>query len=260
MYGSMMSSCDAETTRQEGAMSLGNKSTLQDRSGDTEQTQSKRRDGERLKPSLCSSNDTFESGIVEENVAVKKVQDADAGTIVVPEATETWSFVYKQLARQLEYYFSEKNLAKDTYLRTLKRLNDGCVPLSILANFSMVKRLVMPMAAVIDDEGRQAAVEEAVRNHSSLLTIRSVDTKTGLRVESNSDHTTISSHQILVVGTVDAKPLAIDPTPSHSSSVVNTIVLRDVQDGVTPDDIKELFRNDNFPSVTSIKPDVANCW
>jgi hypothetical protein len=45
------------------------------------------------------------------------------------------------LARQLEYYFSQQNLSKDTYLTTLCELNDGCVPLAILANFGKVRLL-----------------------------------------------------------------------------------------------------------------------
>jgi hypothetical protein len=50
--------------------------------------------------------------------------------------------VYILLARQLEYYFSPQNLLNDTYLQTLRELNDGCVPVSILANFSKVKLIL----------------------------------------------------------------------------------------------------------------------
>ena len=51
-------------------------------------------------------------------------------------------FVLSQLARQLEYYFSHQNLSKDTYLQTLRELNDGCVPATILANFAKVKAIL----------------------------------------------------------------------------------------------------------------------
>ena len=53
--------------------------------------------------------------------------------------------VYKALARQIEYYFSSQNLMADTYLQTLRELNDGCVPVSIIANFSKVKTIVSPL-------------------------------------------------------------------------------------------------------------------
>jgi hypothetical protein len=252
-----MSSRDVETARQE-AMISACEANPQDRSGDTEQTQPKRRDDKMAKSTQCIGIDVLESESLSEKISGEKVEGVS--TSIVLETTETWSFVYKQLARQLEYYFSEKNLSKDTYMLTLQGLNDGCVPLSIIANFSMVKRLVMPIAAAIDEQGRQAAVEEAVRNHSSLLTIHSVDTKTGLRVGSESDQTTNMAQQILAVSTVDDKPIAFRQSPPQSSTVVNTVVLRDVIDGVTPEDINDLFKNEKFPTVKSIQPDIANCW
>lgn len=56
--------------------------------------------------------------------------------------TDKNEVVYRALVRQLEYYFSSQNLAGDTYLQTLRELNDGCVPISIIANFSKVKSIV----------------------------------------------------------------------------------------------------------------------
>ena len=181
------------------------------------------------------------------------------------EAAKTWSFVYAQLARQLEYYFSEKNLSKDTYLQTLRQLNDGCVPVSILANFAMVKRLVMSLTFVIDEEGRLAAVEEAARNHSERLMVYLINAKTGKRVEQQGGAEEESSpdaiHNILAVGTVDGKPLVFDGSSiPQTSPIVKTIVLRDVVEGATPEEIHELFSHEGFPPVTCIQPDVANCW
>lgn len=183
------------------------------------------------------------------------------GGAVNPSAAETWSFVYAQLARQLEYYFSEKNLSKDTYVQTLRQLNDGCVPLSILANFAMVKRLVMSLTFVIDEEGRLAAVEEAARNYSDRLMVCLIDAKTGKRVEEEETETQPdASHNILAVGTIDGKPLVMDSSIPLPSPFVKTIVLRDVVDGVTPEEIHDLFNYEGFPPVSCIQPDVANCW
>ena len=184
----------------------------------------------------------------------------DPATIVQTGKTEPLTFAYAQLARQLEYYFSEKNLSKDTYLQTLRQLNDGCVPVSILANFAMVKGLVMSLTFVIDEEGRLAAVEEAARNHSDRLMVCMIDTKTGLRVTAESDLNSDSSHRIPAVGTTDGKPLTLDTTIPQPSPIVKTIILRDVVSDVTPEDIYELFNVEGFPPVTSIQPDVANCW
>lgn len=175
---------------------------------------------------------------------------------------ETWSFVYGQLVRQLEYYFSEKNLSKDTYLQTLRQLNDGCVPVSILANFAMVKRLVTSLTFVIDEEGRLAAVQEAAQNYSERLMVCLIDTKTGKRVgdEEAATPSDSSCHYIMAVGTVSGKPLVLDSSIPQPSPIVKTIVLRDVVEGVTPEEIHELFDCEEFPPVTCIHPDVANCW
>ena len=188
--------------------------------------------------------------------------DPAASELAAAQQAEAWAFVYSQLARQLEYYFSEKNLSTDTYVQTLRQLNDGCVPVSILGNFAMVKRLVMSLTFVTDEPGRLAAVEEAARNHSDRLIVCLIDTKTGLRVaDEESQDADSAAHRILAVGTVDNKPLVLDTSiPQPSSPIVKTIVLRDVETGVTPEEIQELFKSGGFPPVTSIQPDVANCW
>ena len=49
--------------------------------------------------------------------------------------------IYALLAQQLEYYFSVTNLSRDTYLATLRDLNAGYVPVSILAQFGKVQAL-----------------------------------------------------------------------------------------------------------------------
>ena len=219
-------------------------------------------DSSEMQPKETSSNDA--KALAKSNDEPSSATDADPAVVVegapIPaEAAETWSFVYAQLARQLEYYFSEKNLSKDTYLQTLRQLNDGCVPVSILANFAMVKRLVMSLTFVIDEEGRLTAVEEAAKNHSERLMVCLIDTKTGKRVNQDGPPSD-SCRCIMAVGTVDNKPLVLDTSIPQPSPIVKTIVLRDVVSGVTPEEIHELFNYEGFPPVTCIQPDVANCW
>ena len=48
----------------------------------------------------------------------------------------------KQLEKQLMYYYSSHNLSKDVYLQTIMNLNSGHVPISILANFSNVNKII----------------------------------------------------------------------------------------------------------------------
>ena len=217
-------------------------------------------DTERQRKDSASDEKPLQDGRTESGSATYDAAAAEPAAVVRTTEAETWTFVYAQLARQLEYYFSEKNLSKDTYVQTLRQLNDGCVPVSILANFAMVKRLVVSLTFVIDEKGRLAAVEEAARNHSDRLLVCMIDTKTGLRVTGESEVVSDSSHRILAVGTVDGKPLTLDTSIPQPSPIVKTIVLRDVVSDVTPEEIFELFNFEGFPPVTSIQPDVANCW
>ena len=48
----------------------------------------------------------------------------------------------QQLAKQLTYYFSKQNLAKDVYLKTIMDLNSGFAPITILAGFSNVNKII----------------------------------------------------------------------------------------------------------------------
>ena len=192
------------------------------------------------------------------------------------------------LARQLEYYFSERNLSKDTYLQTLRTLNDGCVPATILADFAKVRTILCVRGVGIDDDGghesRLHAVLQAVSEHTDLLQIRSIETSTGKIV---TDDTPSSAPTILAVGTLDHQPLRLLPasdaassaatgspvtssttTSSSSSSstttttttTTTTIILRDVPPDTTEDDVRELFQFDDCPAIESLRPDVAHCW
>jgi len=51
------------------------------------------------------------------------------------------------LAKQMNYYFSEQNLAQDTYLNTIMNLNSGYVPVTILGGFANINRIIARFAA-----------------------------------------------------------------------------------------------------------------
>ena len=108
--------------------------------------------------------------------------------------------VLNQLSRQLEYYFSTVILSRDTYLRTLRELNDGCVPATIIANFAKVQ-LIFP--------------------HDSYFAV------------------------------ISNPPLV---------GVQNTIILREVKEGVTEDDIRELFDFEKCPSIQQVVEDMSSFW
>eukprot|EP00523_Entomoneis_sp_CCMP467_P009070 CAMPEP_0168729342 /NCGR_PEP_ID=MMETSP0724-20121128/6150_1 /TAXON_ID=265536 /ORGANISM="Amphiprora sp., Strain CCMP467" /LENGTH=549 /DNA_ID=CAMNT_0008776215 /DNA_START=137 /DNA_END=1784 /DNA_ORIENTATION=+ len=182
------------------------------------------------------------------------------------EAAEAWGFALTQLARQLEYYLSVKNLSKDTYVQTLRSLNDGCVPVPILANFTKVKQILMSVG-VFDEQTRIHAVWQASVQYSTKLKVVSIDTKTGKRKEDDSsssgdDDEKANECTILAVGTIDDEPIAVldPPITMPVSEVSNTIVLRDVVPQVTAEEIHQLFKFEGCPPVISIVPDVAQCW
>jgi hypothetical protein len=184
------------------------------------------------------------------------------------QSTQQQILVLTQLAKQLEYYFSQQNLANDPYLQTLRDLNDGCAPVSILANFTKVK-LLLPMA---DDDVRIHAILQAATQYSELLRVLSIDTSTG---HVATDLTPSSAKTILAVGPVGQEPLSssssvttasartstwADPS-SSPAPLPSTIILRDVLPDVTEEQVRELFEQlQECPTVTSIHMDVGNCW
>ena len=163
--------------------------------------------------------------------------------------------VLAQLARQLEYYFSQANLEKDTYVETLRQLNDGYVPVSILQRFSKVQSLT-PFETV-------EAIVKATVEHSSLLQVASIDTKTGKRVEED-----VPGRTIVAIGTCSGEPLennslqSVVPTTPNTpgTPIQNTIIIREVDSRVTEEEVRALFDDEHCPPVLSLYLDVFNCW
>eukprot|EP00536_Pseudo-nitzschia_multiseries_P005000 jgi/Psemu1/295747/fgenesh1_pm.90_\ len=202
-----------------------------------------------------------------------------------PEEREQRIVTLKLLARQLEYYFSEANLSRDTYLSTLRDLNDSYVPISIIANFGKVQALV-PYESALE------AVVLSATDHSDLLEIVELD-ETGKKITNNEEEKKDESEitvVILAVGSTSGKPIPtsqIQPndkskavldagsptgsTPSpasnperttstRSNSVQNTIILRDVAEEVEEKTLQDLFAFEGCPSVESIREDLHSCW
>jgi La domain len=227
-------------------------------------------------------NDGDDGG--ENNVASSSLSDG----LKTPSPS---AVVLAQLARQLEYYFSARNLARDTYVQTLRALNDGCVPVAILSNFAKVKA----MLPASDEEARLHAILQATAEHSDLLRVCSIETITG---KIATDETPSSATTILAVGPVGNEPLVIgteddamrksqslasfgssaelqqqqqqqphhyesspSPTaPGNAGPNTNTIILREVHPDVTESEIRELFCFEGCPAIESVRPDVAHCW
>ena len=203
-------------------------------------------------------------------------------TVVVnketPEEKEERILTHQLLARQLEYYFSTSNLSRDTYLSTLRELNDSYVPISIISNFSKVQALA-PFESALE------AVMVAATEHSKLLEIVELDEE-GKKIKNPSEEKKETEQPIatiLAVGTINGKPIPMSqipkmekPTPAKSaspqssapvpqesstgSSVQNTIILREVAKNVNEEILRSLFNFEGCPSIESIRPDLHNCW
>lgn len=168
--------------------------------------------------------------------------------------------VFTQLARQLEFYFSKTNLSLDTYLQTLQNLNEGCVPVSILANFGKVKTILYTR----NEQGRCEDVITAANLFSNQLQVVSIDTRTGKKREKEDD--TATSGTIFAIGTTSGKPIdrplaAQDSADSSSTTTTcSTLVLRDVHPQAAEEDVRGLFAFEGCPSIVHIARDVCFCW
>jgi hypothetical protein len=190
----------------------------------------------------------------------------------------------RALARQLEHYFSSTNLAKDTYLQTLRELNDGCVPVSILAGFAKVKAILGGGDSNGDQELRARAIVQVIeQQHAPRLELQLIDKHTGKRVSTTAataassledDHKRSTStvetiSTLMAVGIVSTNTNSVElhskTTTSHTTTTTtmsgNTIILRDVPMCVTQEEVRGLLDEiEDCPPILSILPEVANCW
>lgn len=208
------------------------------------------------------------------------------------------------LSKQLDYYFSCKNLSKDTYLKTIMDLNSGHVPVSIISNFANVNRIISTSSTHLEDDLRNTDVECLVRQaaiQSDLIKV--VRLNQNGKVVSQFDENDFTSMK-----KVDYKPLpedngkptfvAIGPSPllisknneggqlsdtenkdleeeskmqqtpvstSASNNSCNMIILRDVPEAATEDDIRSIFQSDEQTQskesiVTNAQREFGQCW
>jgi hypothetical protein len=163
------------------------------------------------------------------------------------------------LARQLEYYFSTMNLSRDTYLQTLRNLNDGYVPASILANFAKIQ-LFCPFDSY-------NAILKAATDHSESLEVVHIDKESSKTVLHGGPNT------LLAIGPKDHNPIQLSNSslasynsipkliPSNHDDSPDTIVFRDVREDVVDDDFRQLFLECEIqPPIKEIVKDVSNYW
>ncbi|CAJ1964700.1 unnamed protein product [Cylindrotheca closterium] len=186
------------------------------------------------------------------------------------QRTEPSTEILEKLARQVEYYFSATNLNKDTYVSTLRSLNDGYVPVTIIANFGKVRSLAPYDSA--------EAVRRASEEHSGLLEVVQIESTTGKRISCKEDQGTLF---VQAVGPIGGEPIPTSklfaktammtsvgstnsnmtvPVAHTSPAIQNTVVLREVPNTMQESDIRRLFTFEKCPSIQNMYKDVANCW
>lgn len=182
------------------------------------------------------------------------------------------NILLNHVACQLEYYFSKQNLSRDTYVQTLRDLNDGCVPVFILANFTKIKAIVSSAGAFSSEDACVGAIVNAVTNgYTQRLELSHVDSISG-KIVPSCRNTVVSGKRVLVVGPISRQPLELDDAEKQSlpstslnlmtmSSISHTIIMRDVPPLVTEDQVRSLFNEiPECPPVIGITKDVAHCW
>jgi hypothetical protein len=199
---------------------------------------------------------------------------------------EQRKIIHRLLARQLEYYFSTANLAKDTYVSTLRSLNDGYVPVSILANFGKVQALA-PLESAL------GAIPVAVADFSDLLEVVQIDAESGKRVSAadRGGNKKKAGKTVMAVGPISGEPIPMEqistslggtagtstpvatptsaasmatptapPTDASTGNVQNTVIIREAPEGTSEEVVRTLFEFDGCPSVESVHLDLQNCW
>jgi len=182
------------------------------------------------------------------------------------------------LAKQLSYYLSTQNLSKDTYLNEIMKLNSGHVPVSIVSNFSNITRIIAD--SLTEDERisnldvpglvREAAIqsaflEVAVLNQNGSPIAKDEDGTFQLETGKLSffaiGPTSIQPayHDLIQPLRRDRKQEYGEITKSNST---NILILRDVPEEATEEDIRNIFRSNTDTSflISDVQREIGNCW
>jgi|AntRauTorckE5430_2_1112549.scaffolds.fasta_scaffold04647_3 hypothetical protein len=176
------------------------------------------------------------------------------------------------LAIQMQYYFSSKNLAQDTYLNTIMKLNSGFVPITILSGFTNINRIIARYANGIDI---------ADIDVHALLSCSAVQSKVLKIVLLDQDGSMIASHGaegyedqkgptvFEAIGSCEGRGIegnqgdaqVKDETKESSTGTSSTVILRDVPEEATEEDILRVFEDDDGNVVSSgAQKEVGQCW
>lgn len=192
--------------------------------------------------------------------------------------SETSEKLLELLAKQLLYYFSSQNLSKDTYLKTLMELNSGHVPVGIVSNFSNITRIIMDSLAdgeTISSLDVPGLVRKAAL-WSEFLEMVVLDQNGSIieNVEDGDYRQETGRPTFFAIKPTSARPTDHDTSQplrrvrkqgsgeKAKNDSPNIIILRDVHEDATEQDIREIFKiNANTSiSVTDVRSEIGNCW
>ena len=219
--------------------------------------------------SLANSSSSFSSGRDDDVTPVPRRSADEKRRAKQQQQEALQALLLEKLAKQLAYYFSTENLKTDTYLQTLRNLNDGCVPVNVLANFSKVKALLWATHSLtncfLQEAARQDIIMQAVRQDGTTLHLEQVDTATGKIVpEDAQDKPAATIWAVRPDSSEQKEQLLLEEQQKEEAASVftSTILFRDVRPNVTKEEILHLLAHeiDDCPPLISVNQDVANCW
>lgn len=185
----------------------------------------------------------------------------------------------ESLAKQLSYYLSTQNLSSDTYLNTIMELNSGHVPVTIVSNFSNITRIIAD--SLTDDERiSDLDVPGLVREasiRSEFLEV-AVLNQNGSPIAKDEDGTyelETGRLTFFAVGPTSVRPAHHDTIKPlrrdrkqnsgkivKSDNTINILILRDVPEEATEEDIRDIFKKptDTSIEITDVQREIGNCW
>lgn len=169
-----------------------------------------------------------------------------------------------QLSNQLEYYFSPQNLASDTYMKSVMQMNSGFIPISFLAKFSNVKKIITRFHE--DTDFSSLDVNKLLQTSalaSSNLKVVELDSHGTIVTNRMELHSKLNENSIILgIGSTFSENDGSKPATAVNESHTNLVILRDVPEEATEQDIKKIFVDENGhgPTIENIQKEIGRCW
>jgi hypothetical protein len=170
-----------------------------------------------------------------------------------------------QLSNQLEYYFSPQNLTNDTYMKSVMQMNSGYVPISILANFSNVKKIVARFyeGSEVSSLDLNKILQTSALSSSNLKVVvldsqgKFLENHSGPHYKQNPE-----SSNILGIGSTFSTNIDSKHSPDITEPSSNIVILREVPEEATEEDVKTIFvdKNGDGPAIEKIMKEIGRCW